>query len=125
MDPLSPTIDLVFKLLLQRSPVLLLDMLNAVLEPPAPITEAEVLNPDLEVSYPDDHGVVLDVAVRLADGSRLSFRTARPTRPSSSATSPVAASPPCWPSMCWSWPASAPGRPSSLPVAAVGQVPAE
>ena len=70
MEPLlDPKNDVVFKLLLVRYPHVLVQLLNAVLCPPSPIVSATVLNPDLPKSVVDDKGAVLDVAVRLSDGS--------------------------------------------------------
>lgn len=71
---LAPTLDVVFKLLFTRhadSPEALTGLLTAVLRPPSPITAIEVLNPALGASEVDDKDIVLDIFVRLADGTTL------------------------------------------------------
>jgi predicted transposase/invertase (TIGR01784 family) len=73
VDLLNPTTDLVFKLLLQRDKdlVLLRSMLECVLEPKSPITEIEILNPELEKDYPVDKAIALDVRAKLKDLTRI------------------------------------------------------
>src|SRR5690606_1860594 len=67
---LDPTLDVVFKLLFahERNKNLLISLLSAVLNPPEPISEVEVLNPEVEKETIRDKGIVLDVLVRLRDG---------------------------------------------------------
>jgi hypothetical protein len=65
---LDPTLDIVFKLLLVRSPELLRDMIEAVLNPPTPIESVEILNPEIPRDYPADKGIALDLRLRLENG---------------------------------------------------------
>src|SRR5512145_3018443 len=65
---LDPTLDVVFKLLLQRNPALLRDMIEAVVVLDAPIRELVVLNPEIPPDVPADKSVVLDIRVRLDNG---------------------------------------------------------
>jgi predicted transposase/invertase (TIGR01784 family) len=69
---LDPTLDVVFKLLFadDRNRELLSALLTAVLEPPAPITDVEVLNPETPRETVIEKGAVLDVRARLADGTQ-------------------------------------------------------
>jgi predicted transposase/invertase (TIGR01784 family) len=69
---LDPTLDVVFKLLFadERNRELLSALLTAVLEPPAPITDVEVLNPETPRETVIEKGAVLDVRARLADGTQ-------------------------------------------------------
>lgn len=46
-------------------------MIEAVLLPPKPIREIHVLNPDIPMDFPGDKAIVLDVRVRLDDGSQI------------------------------------------------------
>jgi predicted transposase/invertase (TIGR01784 family) len=66
---LDPTLDIVFKLLLIRTEVLLLDMLEAILA--RPIERLTVLNPEVLGELPSDKQVVLDIRVVLQGGSRV------------------------------------------------------
>jgi predicted transposase/invertase (TIGR01784 family) len=66
---LDPTLDLVFKLLLTRTPELLVDMLEAVLA--RPIASITILNPGILGELASDKQVVLDIRVALHDGSRV------------------------------------------------------
>jgi predicted transposase/invertase (TIGR01784 family) len=66
---LDPTLDLVFKLLLTRTPVLLVDMLEATLA--RPIARITILNPEILGELASDKQVVLDIRVALHDGSRV------------------------------------------------------
>jgi predicted transposase/invertase (TIGR01784 family) len=70
---LKPTSDLVFKLLLQKDPnlVLLRSMLDCVLELTSPIEDIEILNPDIEKDYPVDKPISLDVRVHLKNLTRV------------------------------------------------------
>jgi predicted transposase/invertase (TIGR01784 family) len=76
---LDPTLDIVFKLLLLREPLLLHDMLQCILG--RPLGAVEVLDRTLPGELPRDKSVVLDVRVRLQDGVRvvieMQVRTAR------------------------------------------------
>lgn len=80
---LDPTLDIVFKLLFahERNRNLLTSLLTAVLSPHEPIFEVEVLNPDVDKNSIRDKGIVLDVRVRLRDGSLLNVEMqSRPER---------------------------------------------
>lgn len=69
LERLDPTLDIVFKLLMTRTQVLLVDMLEAVLG--RPIAGLTILNPDVLGELASDKRVVLDIRVALADGSRV------------------------------------------------------
>ena len=73
VEYLKPTTDLVFKLLLLRDKelVLLRSMLECVLEPPSPIKDIEILNPEIEKDYPADKTIALDVRAQLKDLTRI------------------------------------------------------
>jgi len=73
VDYLKPTTDLVFKLLLvrDRELVLLRSMLECVLQPTSPITDIEILNPEIEKDYPADKSIALDVRAKLKDLTRI------------------------------------------------------
>jgi predicted transposase/invertase (TIGR01784 family) len=68
---LDPTLDVVFKLLLgsPETEDCLIALLTAILKPASPITEVEVLNPGVHKENVDDKGIVLDLLVRLDDGT--------------------------------------------------------
>ena len=68
-----PTNDVVFKLLFSKTENsdLLISFLTAVLQPKSPITSTTVLNPELPKGTADDKSVILDVAVKLSDGSKV------------------------------------------------------
>jgi predicted transposase/invertase (TIGR01784 family) len=68
---LDPTNDLVFKMLLLRNPLLLRDMIEAVLDLKQPIHDLKVQNPEIPKDFPADKGVVLDIRVRLHDGRQI------------------------------------------------------
>ena len=70
MHLLDPKLDVVFKLLFAHPNHrdILISLLTAVLQPPAPIVDATVLNPEIPKELPDDKGAVLDIHVHLADG---------------------------------------------------------
>jgi len=70
---LDPTLDIVFKLLfaLRANREALVSLLTAVLRPPVPIAEVHVLNPEINREQVDDKGIVLDLLVVLADGTRI------------------------------------------------------
>jgi predicted transposase/invertase (TIGR01784 family) len=80
---LSPTLDVVFKMLFAdpRNHELLLSLLGAVLRPPSPIADATVLNAEVPKDAVGDKGLVLDVAVDLADGSRVDVEMQADVRP--------------------------------------------
>ena len=73
VDLLNPTTDLVFKLLLLRSPDLILvrSMLDCVLCQSSPVESIEILNPDIEKDYPVDKPITLDLRVDLKNRSRV------------------------------------------------------
>jgi predicted transposase/invertase (TIGR01784 family) len=74
LDPpfrLSLTNDFVFKAVLASSEDVLIALLTAVLMPAVPIRSATVLNPELPKDFADDKGALLDVSVKLDDGTRL------------------------------------------------------
>jgi len=70
---LSLTDDLIFKIVLAdpSRQSLLISLITAVLEPPVPIANVKVLNPDIPKFDVLDKGVVLDVLVELEDGRRV------------------------------------------------------
>jgi predicted transposase/invertase (TIGR01784 family) len=71
LSTLDPKNDLVFHQLFAhpRSKRCLIDLLTAVLRPRAPITDVTVLNPKIPLEQITNKGIVLDILVRLADGS--------------------------------------------------------
>ena len=70
---LDPKLDVIFKLLFshERNRNLLVSLLTAVLDPPEPITEVRVLNPEISREAVQDKGAVLDVRVKLQDGRQI------------------------------------------------------
>jgi predicted transposase/invertase (TIGR01784 family) len=70
---LDPKLDIVFWMLLARESNrgLLLLVLNAVLQPAAPIENVTILNSDPEKATVGDKGVVLDLRVRLESGEQI------------------------------------------------------
>jgi len=71
--PLDPMLDVVFKLLFSRPDCLdlLMSLLTAVFRPASPIESVVVLNPELDKHSVGDRGVVLDLRVKLKDGSQV------------------------------------------------------
>ena len=71
LSVLDPKNDLVFHQLFahKKGKRILISLLTAVLRPKAPITDAHVLNPDVLLEQITDKGIVLDVLVRLGDGT--------------------------------------------------------
>jgi predicted transposase/invertase (TIGR01784 family) len=78
-ERLDPKLDIVFKLLLVRTQVLLVDMLEAVLG--RPVSSITVLNPDILGELASDKRVVLDIRVSLSDGSRIDVEMQARTTP--------------------------------------------
>ncbi len=80
---LDPMLDVVFKLLFSRpnSEELLISLLTAVLRPPSPIESVVILNPELEKETVRDRGVVLDLRVKLHDGSQINVEMQAQKRP--------------------------------------------
>jgi predicted transposase/invertase (TIGR01784 family) len=70
---LDPKLDVVFRMLFgaAQNRHLLLSLLNAVLQPPAPIEWAEVQHAEPERLGVDDKSIALDVRVRLASGEQI------------------------------------------------------
>jgi hypothetical protein len=70
---LDPKLDVVFKLLFAdaRNKHLLCSLLTAVLEPSEPITDVEVLNPEVTRHSVQAKGAVLDVRALLPDRTRI------------------------------------------------------
>ncbi len=68
-ERLDPTLDIVFKLLLVRTQVLLVAMLEAVLA--RSIASVTILDPVIPGDLASDKRVVLDIRVELPDGSRI------------------------------------------------------
>ena len=70
---LDPTIDVVFKIIFadEKNKPLLISLLTSVMKPSIPIREVEILNPEIPKEFSDDKGVILDIHVKLADGSRI------------------------------------------------------
>lgn len=77
MDLLDPTLDVVFKLLLLRERLLLVDMLQGVLA--RPIGTPTVINPGILGEQVHDKQVALDLRVALQDGSRADLEMQRRT----------------------------------------------
>ena len=69
---LDPMLDVVFKIMFAHpdSMDLLCSLLNAVFRPPSPIVFVEVLNPILDKASVRNRGVVLDLRVKLRNGSQ-------------------------------------------------------
>ena len=69
---LDPKLDIVFWMLFgeARNRTLLISLLNAVLQPPAPIETVEVLHPEPERPGALDKAIALDVRVRLRNGGK-------------------------------------------------------
>ena len=80
---LDPTLDIVFKLLFgsRANREALISLLTAVLRPPVPISEVQVLNPEVGREQVDDKGIVLDLLVVLADGTRINVEMQVDRRP--------------------------------------------
>jgi predicted transposase/invertase (TIGR01784 family) len=70
---LDPTLDVVFKMLFATpgSKDCLISLLSAVLRPVVPISDIEILNPDIPKQDLHDKGIILDILVRLVDGSQI------------------------------------------------------
>ena len=70
---LDPKLDIVFRMLFgaEQNRHLLLSLLNAVLQPAAPIELAEVQHAEPERLGVDDKSIALDVRVRLANGEQI------------------------------------------------------
>ena len=68
---ISPTIDCVYKAILgaEENKNLLLDFLNAVLAPPFPISDVEILNPYNEREFYSDKLTIVDVKARDEQGT--------------------------------------------------------
>ena len=76
MDLINPALDVVFKMLLLRDERLLRSMIEAVLGLTEPLAAVEVLNPEIPQHFHGDHGVVLDVRVRLGSGEEVDLEMA-------------------------------------------------
>lgn len=72
---LDPKNDIVFKMLFTQSQNarLLHSLLTAVLAPPEPIVEVEVLNPELPKHIVGDRNIILDIHVKLANGDHVNI----------------------------------------------------
>jgi len=72
---LDPKQDVVFKLLFARASNkrLLIALLTAILEPPSPIVDVEVLNPEVTKESVDEKGTVLDIRARLFDDRQVNL----------------------------------------------------
>ena len=77
MDLLDPTLDVVFKLLLLRERLLLIDMLQGVLA--RPIASPTILNPAILGEHVRDKQITLDLRIALPDGSRADLEMQRRT----------------------------------------------
>ncbi|MBI4703473.1 MAG: Rpn family recombination-promoting nuclease/putative transposase, partial [Deltaproteobacteria bacterium] len=80
---LDPKLDVVFKLLFAQpqNRELLVSLLTAVLQPATPIVEVSVLNPEVPRMVARDKGAVLDLLVRLGDGSLVDVEMQTRSRP--------------------------------------------
>ena len=70
---LSPLLDLIFKMLFgmagcEKS---LISLLTAVLRPPVPIDCVTILNPHIAKNIVEEKGIVVDILVRMADGTHV------------------------------------------------------
>ena len=72
-DLLDPKNDAVFKMMwsLPGSKPALIALLNAALRPKVPITDLEVINPNVPIEIIGDKGTILDIHAKLADGTRI------------------------------------------------------
>ena len=66
---LRPTIDCVFKRMMQNNPAAIQSLLTAVLQPRSPIESVKVLNPELHGPRFSSKGSRLDLHVQLRDGT--------------------------------------------------------
>jgi predicted transposase/invertase (TIGR01784 family) len=81
---LDPTLDVVFKMLLTRTPQsheLLVALLTAVIRPPTPFAKVVVRNPELPPIDVIERGVVLDLHAQLEDGTLLDIEMQSDKRP--------------------------------------------
>lgn len=81
---LDPTLDVVFKMLLTRTPQsheLLVALLTAVIRPPTPFAKVVVRNPELPPADALERGVVLDLNAQLEDGTLLDIEMQSDKRP--------------------------------------------
>ena len=80
---LDPKLDVVFKLFFgsEEGKVFLISLLTAVLKPKSKIIDAEVLDPEIPKELVDDKGIVLDLLVRLEDGSLIDVEMQVDRRP--------------------------------------------
>jgi predicted transposase/invertase (TIGR01784 family) len=80
---LDPKLDIVFKLLFgeERNKALLLSLLNAILQPEAPIQSVTVLHPEVGKEVADDKGIVLDLRVSFANGEQADIEMQSRPRP--------------------------------------------
>jgi predicted transposase/invertase (TIGR01784 family) len=76
---LDPKLDLVFRLLFTREPVLLVDMLEGILA--RPVRSLTILDREIPGELSSDKQIVLDVRARLDDGSRVDVEMQRRTLP--------------------------------------------
>lgn len=77
MERLDPKLDLVFKRLLTREPMLLVDMVQGILA--RPVDELTVLEPGIPGERTTDKQIVLDIRATLDDGSRIDLEMQRRT----------------------------------------------
>lgn len=72
---LDPKLDVVFKLLFSKpsNKRLLISLLTAILEPTSPIVDVEVLDPEVAKESVAAKGTMLDLLVKLLDGSRVNM----------------------------------------------------
>ena len=70
---LSPTIDIVFKMLLTRknSGPLLLDLVNTIIKPKNPFVSLEVMNPEIPLEDTDHKEIALDILATTAAGDKV------------------------------------------------------
>ena len=83
MHTLNPTLDIVFKLLFgsPKSHRILVDLLTSVLQPTSPITNVTILNPGIPKQSVRDKGIVLDLLVRLTDGTQINIEMQAESKP--------------------------------------------
>ena len=81
----EPTYDVVFKLLFSEDTEgrdALVSLLRAILEPARPVLELELLNPGLPPESPLSHAAILDLLVKLQDGTLVDLEMQRKGPPS-------------------------------------------
>ena len=84
---LDPKLDVTFKKMFadEQNRDVLISLLTAVLRPANPIVDVAVISPEIPVGAPDDKGILLDVLVRLSDGSLVDVEMQTQSQPGAKA----------------------------------------